>query len=441
MDTDTTIEPLPQAIRDRVRSHVATWTQRMYSTQRPDQPAVEQALARLYSSAGWSAPRWVVWTDSPVAAQYTVDLIMDGGGARTLQSRLSQDLRDRYRAGLERQVDPEFWAETRRLDGVPTDIPWRDRARRMMSDPHLARVVRLSGVFGPVTAVPGRLDLWFTPAARVTATTSYSLAGETDELQSWITRFTGQRIRWHRCAELVCREFGRDPAPISWPHPRPMYALDLAPAQIASWIMGSLIGSPAAVAHARDVGTVIGAVSYAHLFPAVAVLAQNPTILRTNKEGLLHGDPGPALEFADGIAQHWWRGRCVPATAIERPVTVERIMCERNTEVRRCLIERMGWPELIAQAHLAPVGPPVPDPGNPPHTLQLFDLPKRLQPVQEGRRIAARVLLCTNGTAERDGTRRRYGLLVRATHSDPVAAAADMYGVSVKTYRRMQIRV
>lgn len=41
---------------------------------------------------------------------------------------------------------------------------------------------------------------------------------------------------------------------------------------------------------------------------------------------------------------------------------------------------------------------------------------------------------------ERDGTRRRYGLLVRAAHTDPVDAAAELYGVSPKTYRRMQVR-
>lgn len=58
--------------------------------------------------------------------------------------------------------------------------------------------------------------------------------------------------------------------------------------------------------------------------------------------------------------------------------------------------------------------------------------------VADDRRI--RLLMCTNGTAERDGTRRSYGLKVPAHVSDPVEAAAWTAGLSKDQYAQMARR-
>ena len=63
--------------------------------------------------------------------------------------------------------------------------------------------------------------------------------------------------------------------------------------------------------------------------------------------------------------------------------------------------------------------------------LVLYDVPERLW----GSRI--RLLMCTNGTPEPDGTRRRYGLKVPAPISDPVEAAAWTAGLGKDEYARM----
>ena len=73
----------------------------------------------------------------------------------------------------------------------------------------------------------------------------------------------------------------------------------------------------------------------------------------------------------------------------------------------------------------------VPDPGNPGQHLVLYDIPERLW----GSRI--RLLMCANGTPERDGTRRRYGLTVPAHISDPLEAAAWTAGLGKDEYARM----
>ncbi len=48
-----------------------------------------------------------------------------------------------------------------------------------------------------------------------------------------------------------------------------------------------------------------------------------------------------------------------------------------------------------------------------------------------------RVLLCTNGTVERDGTRHRFGLTVPGSISDPIAAAGWTFGLDSSTYKQL----
>jgi len=113
---------------------------------------------------------------------------------------------------------------------------------------------------------------------------------------------------------------------------------------------------------------------------------------------------------------------------------LSRVLAERNAEVRRCGIERHGWDAVTDRLTLVDEAD---DPGNPGQRLELYDLGADLADLYPE---PARILLCTNGTVERDGTRRRFGLPVPATHTDPVAAAADLYGWPVEAYRRLEVR-
>jgi Domain of unknown function (DUF6745) len=169
------------------------------------------------------------------------------------------------------------------------------------------------------------------------------------------------------------------------------------------------------------------------------VVADRPLLLRVEQtdDGAgyrPHCENGPAITWADGWSLYFWHGTQVPAGLIERGWTAERILREPNAEIRRCAVERIGWDRFISDANLRPVSPTVPDPGNPGQTLTLYDAPERIFP------RPVRVLLCTNGTTERDGTRRRYGLLVPPHFRNPVAAAAWTYGWTTDTYRTLARR-
>ncbi|NNG97442.1 DUF6745 domain-containing protein [Gordonia araii] len=167
------------------------------------------------------------------------------------------------------------------------------------------------------------------------------------------------------------------------------------------------------------------------------VVVERPTVIRCDAMGCVHGEDGPALIFADGYAVYAWHGTAVPADMIHAESwSVARILAERNLEVRRCAAEHMGWGEFLTRAGAQLVAE-APDPGNAPHRLELYDLPDE---ILEAYPRDVRVCLCTNGSLERDGSARRYGIVVRADLDDPVEAIADSYGVSAEVYRGLQAR-
>ncbi|MFC4111602.1 DUF6745 domain-containing protein [Nonomuraea zeae] len=158
----------------------------------------------------------------------------------------------------------------------------------------------------------------------------------------------------------------------------------------------------------------------------VCVVSERPVVLRTEIAGddgevRLHCADGPAVRYADGWDLHSWHGTRVPSWVITNP-SVQRIANEANVEVRRCAIERIGWSAYIEQAGLRLVAT-APDPGNPGSELRLYDV-----------RQGTRVLLAVNGSLERDGHRRRYGLTVPGFLNDPIEAAGWTYGLSAAQY-------
>ncbi len=163
--------------------------------------------------------------------------------------------------------------------------------------------------------------------------------------------------------------------------------------------------------------------------PDVCVVSERPALVHTEQSDddgrvRLHCADGPAIGYADGWDLYAWHGTTVPAWVIRDP-SVTRIAEEANVEVRRCAIERIGWGAYIEQAGLRLVSA-APDPGNPGFELRLYDM-----------RRETKVLLAVNGSLERDGTRRRYGLTVPGWLDDPIAAAGWTYGLSGEQYSRL----
>ncbi len=170
-------------------------------------------------------------------------------------------------------------------------------------------------------------------------------------------------------------------------------------------------------------------------FDKLVIACERPSGILMDQQERPHAEDGPAVVYPDGWGVYFWHGTPVPADLIEGPGwTAQQILTHSNTEVRRAAVERIGWDRFIAEARLVPVGAPVPDPGNPGQELTLYDVPGRIY------RTPVRVLLCTNGSVERDGERRRFGLTVPARFSDPVEAAAWTFGWDREQYAALEHR-
>jgi hypothetical protein len=158
----------------------------------------------------------------------------------------------------------------------------------------------------------------------------------------------------------------------------------------------------------------------------VCVISERPVALHTEAWGddgevRSHRADGPATRYSDGWDVYAWHGAQVPSWVVTDP-NVQRIEREANVEVRRCAIEHLGWASYIDQAGLHLIAS-APDPGNPGSELRLYDVRKE-----------TRVLLAVNGSVERDGHRRQYGLTVPGFLDDPIAAAGWTYGLSAEQY-------
>ncbi|WP_252858606.1 DUF6745 domain-containing protein [Rhodococcus erythropolis] len=116
-------------------------------------------------------------------------------------------------------------------------------------------------------------------------------------------------------------------------------------------------------------------------FDDVCIMAERPRVLHSERipgsargERRLHHSDSPALEFADGTKAFVLHGAIVPDWVVLDP-TAERIAHERNVEIRRCAIERIGWDSYIELAGLTLVDQ-ADDPGNAGCLLQLYASPE-----------------------------------------------------------------
>ncbi len=93
-------------------------------------------------------------------------------------------------------------------------------------------------------------------------------------------------------------------------------------------------------------------------FEGVVVLTDRPTVLSRDERGRLHSESGPAICYADGWGIHAWHGVRVEPDVIETPadqITAKRLSSEKNAEVRRVLVERIGAERYMAIAKASKV--------------------------------------------------------------------------------------
>lgn len=153
----------------------------------------------------------------------------------------------------------------------------------------------------------------------------------------------------------------------------------------------------------------------------VCFVAKRPTRICRDEQGRLHSADGAAIAHGDGHRLYAWKGIFVPRDVILEPgkITAERVDAERNTELRRCLIERMGADRYFKSAGA---------------TLVHEDRTGRLWHKTFNTRDVWAVVEVVNGTAEADGSTKHYFLHVPPRCRTAREAVAWTYGLRTDEY-------
>jgi Domain of unknown function (DUF6745) len=407
------------------------WAATVLSTAPVDRAATVEAVHHLYDAHKLPQPSLTIWMDSPLGCIYAAAVIGQlreqlrerflnqlrrhrlrdqlGGRlwaklARQLRDQLGDQLGDRLRGPLRGQLGDQLGGQ---LQGQLTSQLWGQLRGQIKGKLHGQLWDRLKGQAWD--------EFWDQSGGQLRIRLEDHFS-EQDEDHEW-DEGEGQDGAGHLCSVFPWNDAYT-------------LAFDGCVLPIAGQPADPRLGALSSVV--TETGWLIP-------MPGAVIVGARPAALHRDARGDLHNPAGLALAYPDGWGFYAWHGRRVPGWVIVAP-SIEAITAEENVEVRRCAIESLGWDRFIAEAGLVPVtagqsenlaAAHVPDPGNPGQHLVLYDVPERLW----GGRI--RLLMCTNGTPERDGTRRRYGLKVPARISDPVEAAAWTAGLGKEEYARM----
>lgn len=148
-----------------------------------------------------------------------------------------------------------------------------------------------------------------------------------------------------------------------------------------------------------------------------------PTVARDANDRI-HSETGPAISWHNGAGYYFWHGTEVPSEVVLTPSKLDwaDAMATQNMEIRRIIIERIGFERCVSQAGqlvaIDAVG-------------ALYDLPVN-QSAVFARPI--RLVQVQNATPNGDGTRDVYYLRVPPTIQTPRAAVAWTFGLTEAEY-------
>lgn len=139
----------------------------------------------------------------------------------------------------------------------------------------------------------------------------------------------------------------------------------------------------------------------------------------------LHCADGPAVWWPDGARYFFWRGVQVPEAVVTRPetLTAALILAERNAEVRRVMVERVGYERFLLESGARPMHQ------DETGTLYRIEMPDD-EPL-----VLVHVV---NATPEPDGSRRRFFLRVPPDMVLAKQAVAWTFALAEAEYRPVE---
>lgn len=168
----------------------------------------------------------------------------------------------------------------------------------------------------------------------------------------------------------------------------------------------------------------------------IAFLCENPIAIHQEQFSMdeppvLHNAHGPALEWKDGFKVWVWRGRFVPQSWREKPITINNIMSERNGENRRIKLQMYGLANYITDVQTDGLGWWI--------TRQAQDKWGELYILHFNGDDSISCVMVKNTTPNPDGTRTKYALAVPPDCRKPEHGLLAIHGMrDTAQYRPIQ---
>ncbi len=375
---------------DNLKDYLNRWAAARMSCEQADRPVAEEGIRAAYVAAGLGPPARIIWCGGPVdiAKRLAAASLDDEPIGVNVKAEIFDRMRDRV--GTLAEI---FWKEVliAALESDPEDtirvaVGEHDKCKDVSRAVHRAvlrtadaHLLRLS-----LRARHAALRLRGLP--RLLPRSSFEeIAVGPDQLASLgVYEYLHDILSWRKLTQ-------------------PMQGIWKV-AKSAGWI----------VPHAR-----------------VCWVCERPNHLRTDTRPRLHCPDGPALQYPDGWSFYAWKGVEVPAWMIEHPekITPDTIAGTMEPVLRNCMIEIMTPERFVRSGGAARVSED--------DTGILWRKRWSYRGVTIGSWTAVEVV---NGTAEADGSRRRYFLRVPSRINTAREAVAWTYGLTPERYAELALR-
>jgi hypothetical protein len=375
---------------DDLRDYLDRWAKVRMSCEPADRAAAEDGIRQTYAAAGLAPPDHIVWCGGPMEIARRLAAAVSAGDL--VGANVKADVFDRVRDKVATLAEI-FWKE---VVIAALEFSHSGTIRTAVSEHNRCKEVSTAVNRAVLKGVDGYLSR-FSVRAR-------HLASRLRGLPRMLPRasFEEVAIGPDQLASLGVYEYLHDVLP--WRDlTRPMQGIWKI-ARNAGWV----------VPHER-----------------VCWVSERPKLLRTDTAARLHCPDGPALQYPDGWSFHAWKGVEVPAWVIEHPesITPDTISDQIDPVLRNCMIEIMTPECFVRSGGATRVSED--DAG------VLWRTRWSHRGVTIGAWAAVEV---ANGTADADGSRRRYFLRVPSRLSTAREAVAWTYGLSPERYAELEVR-
>lgn len=429
----------------RAEDHAAAWRRIQRSVERADRPRAEAALRALYADAGLGRPR-IVWVASPVAGMQAYHVAAAGGSpivGHYTRGDVGSGANREWNALAEPfDIDPRWLRSLRHLIGRQLPRPLADRVldgelfvtggaaftalvahlrtavpapptpqSQPIEDPLIERIGRaaLGIAWDRYEGIIGNV-LMRELIRNAIASTARGLL---DTHEWWGVAASRPPVQTAIRA-MQPGQFGA-----AWP----AYGLVLGTLQMPRW-RASGRRRAARLGHHLRLAESAGPW---WALDGLAIVCERPVVARSDASGRPHSESGPALAWGDGTQIWMWHGVGVPDWVVLHPerIDVRAISREDNMEVRRVMVERVGWERIAREGGARLL--------QEDSTGRLWETTRPLEGFSWG--ANAKFVEVENSTPEPDGTRRHYYIRVPPDTRTARAAVAWTFALGELDYQ------